>query len=56
MVDASGDIVHCCRPPRPGRSQPTVSQVPYGETTGYQVVSDGGHLIAAIGHPPKPTV
>jgi hypothetical protein len=56
MLDASGDIVHCCRPAGPGRSQPTVFQVPDGEAAGYQVVGDGGHLIAAIGHPPKPAV
>jgi hypothetical protein len=30
MVDASGDIVHSCRPAGPGRSQPTVFQVPDG--------------------------
>lgn len=49
VVDASGDIVHCRRPPGMERSQPTVFHVPDGETAGYQVHSDGGHLIAAIG-------
>ncbi len=56
VVDASGDIVHCCRPRSLGRTQPTVFHVPDGETVGYQVVSDAGHLIAAIRHPPKPAV
>jgi hypothetical protein len=56
MVDASGDIVHCCRPPSLGHSQPTVLQIPDSEAARCQVVSDGGHLIAAMGHPPEPAV
>jgi len=56
MFDASGDIVHCCRPASAGRSQPSVFQVPDGEAAGRQVVRDVGHLIAPIRRPPKPAV
>jgi hypothetical protein len=56
MVYAKGGIFHCCRPPGLGSSQPTVFQVPDGEAAGNQVVSDAGHLVPAMGHPPKPAV
>jgi hypothetical protein len=56
VLDASGDIVHRCRPSGLRRSQPTVFHVPDGETAARQIVGHGGHLIAAMGHPPKPAV
>ncbi|WP_193316724.1 hypothetical protein [Janthinobacterium rivuli] len=56
VVDASGNIVHCCRSPGLRRTQPAVFYIPDGKTVCHQVASDGGHLITTIRHPPKPTV
>jgi hypothetical protein len=56
MADARDRIVEGARPSSSGHSQATVFQIPDGETTTREVLSDGCHLIPTKWHSPETSV